>query len=301
MKIVITGSRGFIGGSFARFAAAAGHDVLGISRSSQPSVHWPGAHLRADTLHADLAPVIREFEPDLFLHAAGSASVGDSLADPLEDLRASAMTLANALEGVRRSGIAPVVIFPSSAAVYGNPATLPVTEEAPVAPISPYGFHKAAGEMLAREYAECFGLRAVVCRLFSVFGPRQHRLLVWEIFQQLAGAAPRVELQGTGGETRDFLHVDDVSTAFLQLAEKAASGLTVVNVASGREISVRDLAERLATGFAAKPVHCRGHTRAGDPMHWRASIDLLGKLAPAWQPRELDAMLRATVSAWQNG
>src|SRR5438067_383664 len=217
MKIAITGSRGFIGGSFARFAAKDGHELLGISRSSQPEHDWPGAHFHADTQHADLAPVLRTFQPDIFLHAAGAASVADSLADPLEDLRASALTFANALEGIRRADISPVIILPSSAAVYGNPASLPVSEDAPVAPISPYGFHKAACELLARESTECSGLRVLVCRLFSVFGERQRRLLVWEIFQQLAKSGEGVELQGLGTETRDFLHVDDVSSAFLGL------------------------------------------------------------------------------------
>ncbi len=121
MRIAITGSRGFIGGSFARHAVAAGHEVLGISRSSQPEPDWPGEHVHADSLHSDLAPALREWRPEAVLHAAGSASVSDSMADPLEDLRASAMTLANTIDGIRRAGVAPVLLIPSSAAVYGNP------------------------------------------------------------------------------------------------------------------------------------------------------------------------------------
>lgn len=322
MKIAITGSRGFVGGSFARYAAAAGHDVLGISRSTQPEPDWPGEHHHADTIHADLSSVLRDWQPDLVLHAAGSASVADSLHDPLEDLRASAMTLANALESIRRANLSPVVILPSSAAVYGNPEALPVGESAPVAPISPYGFHKAASELLAREYAECFGLRLLVGRLFSVFGPRQRRLLVWEIFRQLAGSAPRVELQGTGRETRDFLHVDDVCAAFLALAGNAPPGCTVVNVASGRETSVLELAERMSATVAGddddnadgsggsrrgghsdrkprKPVTCRGLSRPGDPLHWRADVSRLRQLAPGWQPRDLAEALRETIAAWR--
>ena len=144
MKILITGSRGFVGASFGCFAAAAGHEVLGISRSSQPEPGWPGRHVQGDAAQADLAAVIRDFNPDLLLQAAGSASVGASLADPVGDFRATAVTLTNVLDSVRRSGREPLIVFPSSAAVYGNPASLPVAEDAPCAPISPYGFHKAA-------------------------------------------------------------------------------------------------------------------------------------------------------------
>src|SRR5690349_20870644 len=138
MKILVTGSRGFIGNSIGRHAAAAGHDVLGISRASQAEANWPGAHRHADAARDDLAPILRDFAPDLFLHAAGSASVADSLRDPIADFHATASMFANVLDGVRRSGTQPLVVFPSSAAVYGNPATLPVAEDAPCAPISPY-------------------------------------------------------------------------------------------------------------------------------------------------------------------
>ncbi len=301
MKIAITGSRGFIGGSVARFAAAQGHEVLGISRSSQPEADWPGRHLHADALHADLAPALRAFQPDVFLHAAGTASVAESLADPLEDLRASTLTLANTLDSIRRAGISPTILFPSSAAVYGNPAELPVNENAPVAPISPYGFHKAACELLAREYAECFGLKIIVCRLFSVFGERQRRLLVWEIFKQLAKHSRELELQGTGEETRDFLHVEDVSSALLRLAKRTDANFTIVNVASGHEVSVRNLAEQMRTILSPqKTVRYRGETRAGDPLHWRADVTRLHKITAPWQSRDLTAALRATISDWQH-
>ena len=303
MKIAITGSRGFIGSSFARRAVAAGHEVLGISRSTQPELNWPGAHLHADSLHSDLSASFRAWRPDAVLHAAGGASVSDSLADPLEDLRASAMTLANTIDGIRRAGIAPVLLIPSSAAVDGNPASLPVAESGAVAPISPYGFHKAACELLGREAAECMGLPVVVCRLFSVYGPRQRRLLVWEIYQQLAGEDSVVELQGTGSETRDFLHVDDAASALLALAEsgrEAKRGCVVVNVASGMETSVAQLVgEMKRVSDRNKMLTCRGVARPGDPQHWQANITRLRELVPAWDPRPLRDGLTETVTEWQ--
>ncbi len=300
MKIAITGSRGFIGGSFARYAAAAGHQVLGISRSSQPETDWPGEHAHADSLHSDLSPLFREWHPEVVLHAAGSASVAGSLAEPLEDLRASAMTLANTIDGIRRAGISPALLIPSSAAVYGNPATLPVAESGAVAPISPYGFHKAACELLGREAAECLGLRVVVCRLFSVYGASQRRLLVWEVYRQLAGEYTVVELQGTGSETRDFLHIDDVSAAFLALAQQPKRGCNVVNVASGNATSVAQLYEELKRVCDIhKMLTCRGIARPGDPPHWQADIARMRQLAPNWHPRPLRDGLAETISRWQ--
>ena len=301
MRILVTGSRGFVGSSFGAFAAAAGHEALGISRSSQPEPGWSGRHVQGDAAQADLAAIIRDFNPDLLLQAAGSASVGASIADPVGDFRATAVTLINVLEGVRRSGREPLVVFPSSAAVYGNPASLPVGEDAPCAPISPYGFHKTACEILAQEYSQCFGLSTVVCRIFSLFGSRQRRLLAWEIYAQLAGKAEGLELQGTGTETRDFLHIDDLSRAILLLQPAVPRReCTIVNAASGRETPVVELAETMRSMVApAKKITFRGISRPGDPHRWVAEIRRLKSFIPEWQPQTLAGGLEATVGSWR--
>jgi UDP-glucose 4-epimerase len=303
VRILVTGSGGFIGGSFGRFAAGAGHELLGVGRASQPAPGWPGAHAQADVASSDLSDVVASFAPDLLLHAAGTASVGASLTHPLDDLRASVLTWANVLDSVRRSGARPLIIFPSSAAVYGDCSDSPAREDAAARPVSPYGFHKAACELLAREYAECFQLSLLVCRLFSVFGEAQRRLLVWELYRQLAGADPFAWLEGTGDETRDYLHVDDAASALLELASNRSverGCFTVVNVASGEETRVLDLAGRVRALVApSKEIRRRGHARAGDPQRWRADTTLLQTLAPRWRPRPFDERLAQCVAAWR--
>jgi nucleoside-diphosphate-sugar epimerase len=228
--------------------------------------------------------------------------VGASIADPVGDFRATAVTLTNVLDGVRRSGREPLVVFPSSAAVYGNPASLPVTEDAPCIPISPYGFHKAACELLAQEYSQCFGLSTVVCRIFSLFGSRQRRLLAWEIFAQLAGKADALELQGTGTETRDFLHMDDLSRAILMLtAVVPRRACTILNAASGRETPILELAETMRAMVAPeKKISCRGIARPGDPHRWCADIRQLQSLIPEWQPQGMAAGLESTIRDWRH-
>src|SRR5689334_24629851 len=127
---------------------------MGTGRANEPRA---GLYTRCASVE-DLVNVIREFGPDVVVNASGTASVGASVEDPLHDFQGSVQTCADVLEAVRRSGSRPLVVIPSSAAVYGNPASLPISEDAELRPISPYGFHKAACELLAREYAECFGL-----------------------------------------------------------------------------------------------------------------------------------------------
>jgi UDP-glucose 4-epimerase len=307
VRILVTGSSGFVGGAFGRYAARAGHDVLGVGRASQPGIDWPGRYAQADVAASDLSEMFDSYRPEILFHAAGTASVADSLRRPLDDLRASALTWANVLDSVRRTGARPLVVFPSSAAVYGDAAALPVAEDAPARPISPYGFHKAACELLAREYAECFGLDVLVCRLFSVFGETQRRLLVWELYRRLAdadGADDAAWLEGTGEETRDYLHAEDASAAMLGLAEALAArgggASAVVNVASGVETRVLDLAESLRALVApAREVRCRGLARAGDPARWRADTRRLRSLAPGWSPRPLAERLAQCVAAWR--
>ncbi len=302
MKILITGSQGFIGSSFGRVAASAGHEVLGVARSNQSARDWPGEHVSADAASADMAGLVRDFCPDMFVHCAGTASVGASFNTPVEDLRASVLTWANALESIRRSGVNCTAVFPSSAAVYGNPLRLPLAEDAPVAPISPYGFHKAACELVAREYGQCFNLSVLVCRLFSVFGPAQRRLLVWELYRQFAGESHDAHLEGTGEETRDYLYVDDAVEACLRASEaqRGRPGRLTVNIASGQETKVIHLAEKMQRLVAPeKPVFRGEHERRGDPQRWRADTGLLRSLAPQWRPRALDEGLKQCVEAWR--
>lgn len=305
MRILITGSQGFIGQSVGRYATRLGHTVLGIGRSSQPSHDWPGQYVQADVGQTDLSKIISQFSPDTVIHAAGPASVQISLRTPFDDFSGSVVAWANLLDSVRRSEVRPVVVCPSSAAVYGNPVQLPVSEEAPVVPISPYGFHKAACEWLAREYAECFGLNLVICRLFSVFGERQRRLLVWDLYARLVGPEPVVWLEGTGEEVRDYLYVEEVASAMLRLsadrAFQASDGTyRVVNVAGGVPVIVRELAQQLRTFLSSgKEIRCRGTARPGDPVRWWADISRLRTSVPSWEPQPMHERLRACVDAWQ--
>jgi UDP-glucose 4-epimerase len=302
MKILIIGSNGFIGGSVGRYLANAGHEVLGVGRHSSPS--WNADFVRCESLES-LTAIIESFEPLSILHATGSASVDTSFESPLADLEDSVLTLARTLEACRVSRLRPLLVFPSSAAVYGNPPILPVSESAPINPISPYGYHMAARELIAREYAACFGLRVIAARLFSVFGPAQKRLFVWEMFERFIGLESMVWLRGTGNESRDYLHVDDVASALLGLMELGTNlgppnNYLVVNVASGTEIKMIAVAEKARESMASrKQIRHADTERSGHPLHWRADISLLRSLVPGWTPQPFEERLAQCIADWK--
>jgi UDP-glucose 4-epimerase len=307
---MIIGCTGFIGRNLGCRAALQAHDILGIARSNGGSVDWPFDYLQKDLSCSDFSAAIQDFAPDAVVHAAGPSSVSLSFEKPLSDLRAGVVTWANTLESVYRSKLRPLVIFPSSAAVYGNPKKQPIREDDAVAPISPYGFHKLACELLAREYSEFFGLNILICRLFSIVGPAQRRLLIWELYQQFRGSDSTVWIDGTGAESRDYLDIDDVIDAVFQIIEGEQAkrksrqcpsrGPLIVNLASGDEIGVLQLAKQIGQLLASnKPIRCRGIKRRGETKNWRADASLQRSLIPNWRPKPCPLALSRCISEWQ--
>lgn len=311
MRVLVTGSTGFLGGSVARFATLNGHEVLGLGRSSRARVEDAGEYLQKDLFHTDLSIIIRDFAPDVIFHAAGPASVDLSFAAPLKDFHEGVTNWANVLDGVRRSTLKPLVVFPSSAAVYGDPKNLPVPEDGVIAPISPYGFHKTMCEVLGREYSKCFGVDILICRFFSIFGINQRRLLLWELYERFTGSDENVWLEGTGTESRDYLDVEDASSALFKLihamgarrneTENAAGQHLIINIASGEEIGILELAHQVGRLVASeKTICCRGVNRRGEPQCWRADISLLRSLVPSWTAKPLRSALGQCVAGWRN-
>jgi UDP-glucose 4-epimerase len=304
MKFLVTGVTGFLGGTVARGAVTAGHKVVGLGRRAEAPADVPCAYARADfSSPRALEGAIREARPDCVLHFAGAASVGNSLADPFADFEASTLLWYRLLDAVRRSETSPLVVMASSAAVYGSPEILPTPESAPLRPESPYGFHKVMCELAGQEFARCFGLRVAALRYFSIFGPRQRRLLVWEIFDQLRKGGSELRLKGTGEEERDYLAEDEAAGMTVALAERLSrseeAGFQAINIASGVSVSVRTVAEQLCAKLLLSPEICvGGQTMTGNPSRWRADVSLLRSYLQDSQMRPFSESLADCVSAW---
>lgn len=184
-----------------------------------------------------------------------------SVEDPVRSSERNVVGFVRVLEAARKHGAR--VVYASSAAVYGDPETLPVCEEGPIRPISPYGLEKYSNEIYAELYSRMYGLSQLGLRYFNVYGPRQdphspYSGVISRFIEQLRLGLP-LTVRGDGLQERDFIHVYDVARANAVALTKAVDG--VVNVASGQRCTIRQLAEMLLA-LASR----------GDDIQWVPSL-----------------------------
>jgi UDP-glucose 4-epimerase len=209
---------------------------------------------------------------DLVFHEAGFVSVKGSVEAPYFSNLVNANATVAVLEAARENDAR--VVTASSAAIYGAPETVPISEDAPTAPDSPYGIDKLAGDHYARAYNRLYGLDTVALRYFNVYGPRQTAgdySGVISTFVDRATTGKPLVVHGDGSQTRDFVHVDDVVQANLLAATTDHTG-EAFNVGTGTALSILDLATliREATGLRAEIQFT--DARTGDIQHSCADI-----------------------------
>ncbi len=297
-SVLLTGVAGFLGRYIARHFARAGWRVLGVDVVPPENAPIePGMqYLRLSLPSPELAGLLSRERPALCIHCAGRASVPLSMEDPRADFFDNTVLTFELLEALRRHAPQCRFILLSSAAVYGNPRTLPVSENTHVAPLSPYGFHKRQCELLCQEFARIYALPALSVRIFSAYGAGLRRQVVWDICAKILGTGS-LKLSGTGRESRDFIHAADVARALELLADRAPAQGEVYNLASGVEVTIAELATQLIAALGADcATEFDGTTRPGDPLNWRADLAKIAALGFAPQV-SLAAGLRG-VADW---
>ncbi|MGL4622519.1 MAG: NAD-dependent epimerase/dehydratase family protein, partial [Chroococcidiopsis sp.] len=169
-------------------------------------------------------------------------------------------------------------IFLSSAAVYGNPQSLPVSESHSPLPVSPYGFHKWQCEQLCLEFTNIYGLPTASARIFSAYGPGLRRQVVWDIFQKIITQRSPT-LQGTGRESRDFIHAIDIAAALFVIATTGSMQGEVYNIGSGREVTIAELVSLVLDTlcYDCNP-EFDGVVPIGVPLYWKADTTKLSAL-----------------------
>lgn len=296
--VLITGVAGFLGRHAARQFARAGWRVVGVDLATPENAQLSAGTLyrRMELPSAGLGELLRAVPPDACVHCAGRASVPASMEDPAADFRDHTVLTFELLETLRTGAPQCRLLLLSSAAVYGNPASLPVAETHRTAPLSPYGYHKLQCEMLCEEFTRLYALPTTIVRIFSAYGPGLRRQIVWDICERALGGGA-ASLPGTGRESHDLIHCRDIAHALVLLADKGGAAADVYNLASGEETTSAALADMLLSALLieARPVFDDRAT-PGSPLSLRADVGKIRALGFA-PTIGLDQGLRS-VATW---
>jgi UDP-glucose 4-epimerase len=267
VKALVTGGAGFIGSHIVDLLLAEGHDVavvdnlVGGRRTNLPA----DVHLHeVDITAPDLIEILREERPEVVFHQAAQMSVKVSTDDPRYDARVNIQGLVNLLEACVGAGTRKIV-FASSGATYGNPEYLPIDEQHPQWPESPYGITKLAAEHYLRYYARDHGLRYAALRYGNVYGPRQDshgEAGVVAIFARmlLSGLTPVIHWDGE--QVRDYVYVTDVARANLLAATRGEDGCYCIGTGVGTSVNRIYALISEAIGVEVPPL--RAPRRPGD-------------------------------------
>ena len=290
-KVVVTGGAGFIGSHLVERLIGEGAEVVVIddltsgNKGNLESVFSDVTFIHSSTL--DVKKCKAAFaDVEIVFHLAAVASVAKSIEDPIFTHTVNVDGLVNMLELARQAKVKKIV-FVSSAAVYGSDAQLPINEEEPFSPESPYALHKIIGEEYVSLYHRLFGIEAAILRFFNVYGPRQkpdsHYAGVISIFMDKARLREPLPIEGNGEQTRDFIYVDDAIDAAI-LAAKADTKKVVVNIGTGKQLSINELADSINTAVdnTAGTSHIAG--RVGSVKDSVADISKAKEIL-GWNPR----------------
>jgi GDP-4-dehydro-6-deoxy-D-mannose reductase len=316
MRVLITGISGFVGLHLAEHSLASHPEVelFGLRRwrSEMPVVPTltPAVRiLEGDLLdEPSLVRVLQASRPEVIFHLAASSSVAGSWDTPAEMMQVNALGTLHLLEAVRQLGLDAQIVLACSAEAYGVVAEseLPINENQPFRPVSPYAVSKAAVDLLGYQYSQAFGLRTVRMRLFNHCGPRQSaRFVISSLARQIAGIEggrfpPRVVV-GNLDVRRDFVDVRDVVRAYWLAGTRGVPG-EAYNVATGRSHSIREVLDRLraladtSVEVAVDPTHLRVaelQVLEGDATRFRK--------ATGWHPEiPFERTLADTLDWWRS-
>jgi UDP-glucose-4-epimerase GalE len=314
MRVLVTGGAGYVGSHSAKLLAESGHDVVIVDNMAEG--HRPAAGkiplVVADLLDREsIVAALRDHKIDAVMHFAAFAYVGVSVREPAKYYQNNIVGSLALLDAMRAAGVNRIV-FSSSCATYGIPQRVPITEDHPQNPISPYGFTKLVIERALADYSHAYGLGYAALRYFNASGaaadgtigvdhdPETH--LIPLVLQVALGQREYVEIFGTDYPTpdgtciRDYIHVDDLAAAHVAAIEKLQPGMELkLNLGTGHGASVQEVID-LCREITGHPIPARASARReGDPPALVADASA-AKRELGWQARY--SMREIVESAW---
>lgn len=275
MKILIIGSKGFIGSLAYSVFKDKGCTVKGCDVLSDLS---DSDYFQLDAQNPDFDALFKTNGFDVCVNCSGAASVPLSLENPMNDFNLNTLNVFKILNAIKSFQPDCKFVNISSAAVYGNPEVLPIKESAVLKPLSPYGIHKVQAEEICREFWQFYKIPTCSVRIFSAYGNGLKKQIFWDLYNKFNNSSV-VELFGTGNETRDFIHVNDVVDAIYLIIKNSPFEGDVINVANGEEFSIQYIADLYKKGLDSNhEIKFNKVTKSGDPLNWRADISKLSAM-----------------------
>lgn len=314
MKAFITGINGFAGSHLAEHLLSHNYNVCGSALPGTPLENLRTIENKIELIYLDIRnfdstkDALSRTRPDQIYHLAAAASVADSFKTPLVTFEVNVFGAINLLEAVRALKNDPMILFSGSSDVYGHvpPENIPIREDYPLKPMSPYAVSKATVDMTGYQYFNNFGLKIIRTRSFNHIGPRQSDMFVISAFaKQVAeiekGSREPVLKVGNLEAVRDFTHVKDVVSAYRLLVERGVAG-EAYNVCSGKPYSISALLKVLL-GLTKKQITVE---RDKDKIRAVDIPVLLGdnakiKAAVGWGPTEtIPHAVEETLNWWRS-
>jgi UDP-glucose-4-epimerase GalE len=317
MNVLVAGGAGYIGSHACKMLAASGHQPVvydNMSFGHQWAVNW-GPLVQADLADREaIVAALKEHRIDAVMHFAAFINVGESMKLPGKYFRNNFSNAVNLLDAMVEAQV-PAIVFSSTAAVYGDPETVPLPETHPHAPVNAYGESKLFVERALRWYREIHGIRSVALRYFNAAGadpeaqigedhsPETH--LIPLVIHAVQGKRPKVDVYGTdyptpdGTAIRDYIHVNDLADAHLRALSYLKNGgdSTAANLGTGTGHSVREVIQQVARTTGREVPYQDCPRRAGDPPELvadaRKSFELFG-----WKPQH-STLEEIVETAWR--
>nr|WP_120490922.1 NAD-dependent epimerase/dehydratase family protein [Corynebacterium lactis] len=304
-RALVTGGAGFIGSTLVDRLLSEGYAVTVVDDFSHgkhanlanASLHDGFRLVEANILDVAWPELLQEARPEVIFHLAAQIDVRNSVADPVADAELNILGTIKLADAARRSGVRKIVFTSSGGSIYGNPEHLPVSEVQPVNPMSPYAASKTAGEIYLNMFRNLYGLECSHIAPANVYGPRQDphgEAGVVAIFSQRLLAGEPTKVFGDGGNTRDYVFVDDVVDAFVRASGEAGGGMRF-NIGTGEETSDRQLHTLVARAAGADDAPEYAPARTGDVARSALNPALAGDVL-GWRPRvDIEEGVRRTV------
>jgi len=285
-KIVVVGGAGFIGSHVTDALVSRGfnvHVIDDLSAGKREYVNEKATlHVVDIVNYEDIAPIIGSAHA--VFHFAALPRVQYSIEHPIETNTVNVGGLLNVLEAARSGGVKRV-IYSASSSAYGDQKKMPLTEDMPAEPLSPYGLQKYVGELYCKLFSVVYGLETVSLRYFNVYGRRQdpegaYALVIGKFLKQREEGNP-LTITGDGTQTRDFTHVSDVVRAnLLAMESEHVGGGETVNIGGGKNYSINEIAGIIGGPMEYVPARIEPHdtladtTRAKELLGWEPEVPL---------------------------